>query len=137
VRAGFTGTQQNITKMQWDTLCYLLERFDPEVCHHGDCIGADYLFHQAARQQGRRVVLHPPIDGSKRAFCQSDEVRPAKGYLDRNHDIVDETDFLIAAPKTEVEEQRSGTWSTVRYARKKNRPIYIIAPSGQVRWENV
>lgn len=52
------------------------------------------------------------------------EERPAKPYLERNKDIANEgIDGLIAAPSGWVEELRSGTWATVRYARKLKRTI--------------
>ncbi len=46
--------------------------------------------------------------------------------LDRNRDIVAAVSILIAAPETDIEEQRSGTWATVRYARKKGIPVVIV-----------
>jgi len=50
--------------------------------------------------------------------------------LVRNRDIVDATDMLIAAPATRKEVLRSGTWATIRYAKKMKKWIYIIYPSG-------
>ena len=38
-------------------------------------------------------------------------------YLERNKNIVNAVDFIIAAPDG-PEKVRSGTWSTVRYAKK-------------------
>ena len=58
-------------------------------------------------------------------------VHTPKDYLERNHDIVDETDMLIATPGEEQEVQRSGTWATIRYARKQKRTILTIYPSGR------
>jgi hypothetical protein len=53
----------------------------------------------------------------------------------RNHDIVDETELLIACPGELAEAVRSGTWATVRYARKLGRPIVIFWPDGSVTGE--
>ena len=64
-------------------------------------------------------------------------VAAPKGYLDRNHDIVDAADVLIAAPSGTTEKRRSGTWATVRYARKLGRTICVVLPDGVVRTENV
>lgn len=50
--------------------------------------------------------------------------------LARNRDIVDETEILIACPGHMHEELRSGTWSTIRYAVKIQRPHIIIWPDG-------
>lgn len=42
---------------------------------------------------------------------------------------------LIATPAGFQEEQRSGTWATIRYARKMNHHIYIVYSNGHVREE--
>jgi hypothetical protein len=60
----------------------------------------------------------------------------AKPYLSRNKDIVLETELLIATPGEEEEQIRSGTWSTVRYARSLKRMINIVLPDGRVIAEN-
>lgn len=39
---------------------------------------------------------------------------------------------MIATPSSKEEELRSGTWSTVRYARKLRRPVTLIYPDGSV-----
>ena len=69
-------------------------------------------------------------------YCKTTEVymRKPKPYLERNKDIVDETGLLIATPKGE-EIVRSGTWSTIRYARKNHKKIIIIMPNGNLRFE--
>lgn len=56
---------------------------------------------------------------------------PIKPPLVRNHDIVDSTELLIACPKEQVEVLRSGTWATIRYARKKEITVWLIDPEGQ------
>lgn len=104
--------------------------------HHGDCIGADAEAHGIARECGLRVCIHPPVEDARRAWCEGDEMHMRKTYLVRNRDIVDATERLIAAPRTEVEERRSGTWATVRFARSLNRPIFIVWPNGSLGREN-
>lgn len=52
--------------------------------------------------------------------------------LARNRTIVRRGDRLLAFPATEEEELRSGTWMTVRFARKLGRPVTIVTPSGKV-----
>lgn len=137
MQAGFTGTKLDITPAQYLSLFSLLTHLNPTHCHHGDCVGADTAFHFAAAQQDRNIVIHPPIDPKLRAFNQTGkvEIRAPKEYLARNRDVVNETSYLIAVPNGE-EVLRSGTWSTVRYARKLKRKIYIILPSGDIREEN-
>jgi hypothetical protein len=56
-----------------------------------------------------------------------DFLAEAKPPLERNEDIVDfGRDLLIAAPLQMVEVVRSGTWHTVRYARKKKVTVEIL-----------
>ena len=139
---GFTGTQEGLTWNQQVALVKTLDHFPCSEFHHGKCIGGDEQAHPLAVGAGFRIVLHPPISGKKEAQCPisvelGDVVRPRKDYLERNRDIVDETDLLIAGPKEETGEAlRSGTWSTVRYARKQKLRIIIIRPSGKVEIEN-
>lgn len=60
------------------------------------------------------------------------------GVPEGDHDIVDATAVLVACPKEEEgEELRSGTWATVRYARRRHRPVYVVRPSGRVEEERV
>ena len=141
---GFTGTQKGMTREQRSCFGMLMDnrggddfmdQYRPEL-HHGDCIGADFDAHNIAHMFKWRIILHPPINSSKRAFCSADEEREPKPYLDRNKDIVDETAVLIATPG-EVEEQlRSGTWSTIRYARKRLKRIILLYPNGAMDVEN-
>jgi hypothetical protein len=46
-------------------------------------------------------------------------------YLARNDKLVELADRLIAFPKTSKEVLRSGTWATIRRARKKGIPVDI------------
>lgn len=134
MKAGFTGTQIGMSLNQVEKLKKVLTRLGVTELHHGDCIGADAQAHEVCLAAGIDIVIHPPVDGRKRAYC---DIQPhtlsvvttkvRRPYLDRNHDIVDDTDMLIAAPKDEkTEELRSGTWATIRYAEKKFRIIAIL-----------
>lgn len=58
-----------------------------------------------------------------------------KPYLERNQDIVRSTELLLATPENNVEQQRSGTWATIRFARKMNKSIIIIDTDGIVMCE--
>lgn len=119
---GFTGTQEGMSDRQKEALAFDLSIRSSWliVFHHGDCVGADEEAHLIARYIGAYIVIHPPIDPRLRAFCEGDEIREPKPYIPRNHDIVDESRLLLAAPLLpEHEQPRSGTWATWRYAREK------------------
>lgn len=124
---GFTGTQQGMTVFQMDALCQLLAEHRPSEFHHGDCVGADYQAHTIAKELGIKIVIHPPANAKARAYCSADLKMPEKPYLERNHNIVDCSDLIIAAPKSQREQLRSGTWATVRYTRKQQKELIILA----------
>ena len=132
IKLGFTGTRHIPTRYQFRMLHHLLDDYiasgDPIRGHHGGCIGADAAFHKMCVQRGMVVTLHPPTDSRSQQIKIADEVRPRFPYLVRNQHIVDATDLLIAVPFEMEEILRSGTWSTVRYARKNGWPVVIIPP---------
>jgi len=137
VNLGFTGTQRGLKPKQRATLRYLFIELQLHILHHGDCIGADEAAHRVAIGGGVRVIVHPPTNPKLRAFCQGGEILPEKPYLERNRDIVDAGGGgLIACPSTFTETLRSGTWTTVRYARKRqDRRIWLIFPDGTFKPE--
>jgi hypothetical protein len=136
---GFTGTQRGCVESQLDALHDVLEHFAPRVLHHGDCIGGDAQAHAKARELGIAVALHPPDDGRKRAWCTmlvGETTHTPRHFLDRNADIVFAAPVLVACPAEETGEVlRSGTWSTVRAARRRGRYIVIVRPSGRLEIE--
>lgn len=142
IHIGFTGTRHGMTEQQLATVPYALTRIalihagpEPFVAHHGDRVGADSQFHRLCRARGYRIVGHPPLNGTHRAHCEFDEARDRRDFLVRNRDIVKAADYMIATPADEDEQTRGGTWSTVRFARKWNRPLALCLPSGRVKWE--
>lgn len=138
MRVGFTGTQEGMTSLQRQFVYDEVMAMLPAEAHHGCCIGADYEFDRLLGATWvKAVVGHPPSNTVKMASdCHCDAFRDPLPYLARNRNIVDETDWLIAAPKG-PEVQRSGTWSTVRYARRLGRPVTIVWPDGNVTRERV
>lgn len=129
MKIGFTGTRKGMSAVQKVEVRGLVREMFKTLdtnfqFHHGDCVGADAEFHEIVSDfQPSVIVIHPPINPRARAFCCSKHIMPEKPYLNRNRDIVDACDVLIAAPKSTREELRSGTWTTVRYARKRGKPI--------------
>jgi len=134
-RVGFTGTQIGMSPAQFHAFCRVYKNLAPTEFHSGDCIGSDEEAHDFAESQGAWTVIHPPDDSSKRAFCKGDEIRPPKPYLERNNDIVSDSECMIAAPRQFKEVRWSGTWATIRYARKAGRKIFIIFRDGNVEEE--
>lgn len=137
---GFTGTQRGMTEAQYGAVGeLLLARFPHAMVttpvrsvtfHHGDCTGADEQAHVIARICGYFIVVHPPTDPKKRAWCTGDFAMTPAPYLERNAAIVRSTLELIATPGEVVEQARSGTWATIRQARRLRRPTTIVWPDG-------
>lgn len=131
---GFTGSRQNPSRAQVAALLTRLQ--DPTIAvseaHHGDCVGNDAFFHAAVRKcrPNARIVIHPPTEGAFRAHMDAACELPPLPYLDRNHAIVDTSDILWAFPNSMSEVLRSGTWSTIRYATRRCKPIWIVFPDG-------
>jgi hypothetical protein len=142
---GITGTTRGTTPAQHEKLRAImranratdLDRGFTDV-HHGDAIGVDLQAHVIAlfmKQDSDTglpyITIHPPVNDSKRAFCKgADIICEPEEYLARDREIARCCDVLIAVPLTADEQLRSGTWATVRYARKLRRLIIIIDPDG-------
>lgn len=133
MKIGFTGTQRGMTLSQMATFKNFIIELNPESFAHGDCIGADSQSHKIVYELGIPIIIHPPINPNKRAFCAVNslgKILPTKDYLARNKDIVNGVDTLIATPGEDSEVLRSGTWSTIRYCKKKEKKVIIIIPNG-------
>jgi len=133
---GITATRHGLTDAQRLTLGTALadawlkdEGSIAHRFHHGDCVGGDVEGAQIARRQGYRVVAHPPINPRLRAYWPSDEVLPERDYHARNRAIVDASWLVIGCPDG-PERDRSGTWSTIRYARQTSARVVVIMPDG-------
>ncbi len=127
---GVTASQTGLTEAQTRSAAYLVTSKAVAELHHGDCIGGDAQLHDIASANSIRTVVHPPSNESKRAFCAADIVLPPRGYRERNRDIVDSVELLVAFPSSMFEIVRSGTWMTVRIARATKVPVIVVWPNG-------
>lgn len=139
MKLGFTGTASGMTRAQKATFYHKVLRRSGLIIaefHHGDCVGADAESHAMVRNENPNIhiVGHPPSNPIKRAWCQCDELMPEYPYLQRNHHIVDAVDEMVATPSGFTEVLRSGTWATIRYAKKQGRNVHIIWPDGLIKW---
>lgn len=127
MKIGFTGTQIGMDQFQRTQLYHHLIDLGATEFHHGDCIGADKEAHDVALAAGVEIIVHPPENDKKRAFCEGYKRRANPlPYLERNRRIVESCDVLIAAPKSNQEELRSGTWSTYRYAKRIGKAVILL-----------
>jgi hypothetical protein len=141
VKIGFTGTRVGMTTAQRLAFRSAIEANKLAThFHHGCCVGADddAAFIVYELRHGRvSIVGHPPDKMAmiaERSLGTCDEVYDPLPYIDRNHRIVDRCDVLVACPGG-PEKLRSGTWATVRYARKQGKRVVIVWPDGKVTEE--
>lgn len=139
MKLGFTGTQNGMTPMQVLKIAQFIAHNVIDETHSGDCWGADSEFLELINLANKnknfrkiKTIGHIPTNNSKRAFRKYDEERVPKPYLDRNKAIVDECDYLIAAPKESLMQLSSGTWSIVRQAKRVDRIGMIVYPDGRI-----
>lgn len=133
---GFTGTRKGMRTKQLRWLYSMLEMCLEDypsdtdrlpAFHHGDCVGADCEAHAIAAAMGFFTHSHPPVVDNFRAFCKSDQIWKPLKYMDRNQNIVDACDILLAAPNSQEEsDPRSGTWATIRRARAADKKVVIL-----------
>ena len=139
MKIGVSGSREGITMEAKIWLDDFMRKNNLSIteAHHGDCVGADFVFHEVCSQHNHiKLFIHPPNRGSMRAYCKGNTVLPEKPYLERNRDIVDAIDLLLAFPSTQTEVLRSGTWSTIRCARKLGKRLITIFPDGSTKEEN-
>ena len=145
ITVGVTGTRyrEKITPGQTRRLGVLLRKvydlyyLDGEVwLAHGDCVGWDEVCHDVAKEIGYKIRIFPPSNDVHRANCNGNFYEVPQLYSIRNHDIVRASDYIIGGPKSDAEQVRSGTWATIRYARKQKKPYTIIYPNGRMEGRN-
>ena len=129
MKVGFTGTRTGLNSKQKSDIINFIKNNDIKEVHHGGCIGADKEFNDICISFGIKIIVHLGTSNNTTVINNTYNnitILQPKPYLDRNKDIVDSSDLLIACPFSNQEIIRSGTWSTVRYARKKNKNIIIF-----------
>lgn len=139
---GFTGTRAGWIRRQGWAFKEFIESIHIEVFIHGGSIGSDTLAHNTFRSVYPLVPVHVlPADRDKGSVVTM-PVHPDRTIiyaesepLYRNKMIVSVVDGLIAVPRLMSEEKRSGTWYTIRRARKKGVPVVIIWPNGKLLLE--
>jgi hypothetical protein len=142
----FTGTRKGMTAAQRAALPSVLAAL-PERVLHGGAEGADEEFDTWLVERGMSTLSIEiwPCNWDRDDFWRRSgkyhgASRPGVNPiipdpLLRNRVIAERCDALLACPAETTEQLRSGTWSTVRYARKAGKLITIIAPDGTVREE--
>jgi hypothetical protein len=124
MKIGFTGTRQGMSPSQAKQLRWILailRHADQMITQQtifidGDCeTGADREARKMAELSGCEADPVPPANNTSAALLARDRV------------IANACHILIAAPLTDKEELRSGTWATVRYARQAGKPVVMLS----------
>lgn len=132
LKVGFIGTRHGMNDVQKKEFKKLIMAKEFEEFHHGMCEGSDEQAHHLVEDKGKiDIVGHPPVATQTYAPVVCHSMMEPDSFSKRNHYIVDATDILVATPDSK-ERAGSGTWKTIRYARKKCKRIYIIHSSGRV-----
>jgi hypothetical protein len=130
MKVGITGTREGMTESQFASIKEALKTIISECgaaeFHHGDCTGVDVEAAFLAKELGYKIICHPPKSSEQQGYFGGDEMREPLGYLQRDRNIVDETDILIVAPLQRTHQSRGGTWYTHDYALKKGKPIMLF-----------
>jgi predicted Rossmann fold nucleotide-binding protein DprA/Smf involved in DNA uptake len=133
---GFTGSRHVTADMQEAIKKILLELHPEATVVTGACVGVDsYAAYRAWVLPFMKVHTIVPADHSRldpywRDHCDTFEhMPPGTDYRARNERIVELSDRLIAFPEHAEDDprsRRSGTWMTVRIARKAGKPVQVI-----------
>ena len=132
MKVSFTGTRSGMSAWQKQQLekFFLDHRGEISVFVHGACMGADEEAHAIARKvfgKSLYIAILPSTAKTRVDGLDAQFVGARKLPLERDKDIVNlGADLLIATPKEMHEFPRSGTWATVRYARKKKVRVEIL-----------
>ncbi len=139
---GFTGSRYGLQPAQGGSLARLL-RLAQGVTefHHGCCKGGDTeaVTHLNYWIPDAKIVGHPSNLEKwthPTALGLSHELLPPKPPLERNLDIVNAAEWIIACPSGPEQFQGSGTWATIRTARKAKKVITLIWPDGSITCED-
>jgi hypothetical protein len=149
---GFTGTRRGLSKTQLSLLPRVIATL-PDIVLHGGEAHTDsefdaWLFREMDLRYACRVEVYPARfhEADRRSWAlwvqrQGGDpetprlIHPGEKPLRRNAIIAERCDALLACPGEMIEQLRSGTWATIRYARVKRKPITILYPNGAVMEE--
>jgi len=143
-RTGFSGSR-HLTAEQKTIVDEVLSTLNGSEWTTGACIGVDAyigrkLWYDRPESLHRVVIpadrsrveywwTHRAIrDAGPQSGVLLEEMMPGMSYADRNQRIVQHSDVLVAFPaypETDPRSKRSGTWQTVRMARRAGLDVLV------------
>jgi hypothetical protein len=147
IHVGFTGPRtgmqdiQRLSVLQYPGLLSRHYGTDLVIIHHngladGADMGALEIFESAGRDvtaPGVRIIGHPVPETPEGRLGRCSEARERKAPLERDRDIVRESDILIATPAQMENVTRSGTWYTIRQAIASGTYVLMLMPDGTIQ----
>lgn len=141
-----TGTRKGMTQLQKYWFLTILPNCPDELMHGGaegadedadTLFGAFEAFGSLAAQTAlyKKVSVYPCNEARFSYWLKKPEPRIINQILPplvRNELMVKRCSFLVATPASQFEQIRSGTWATIRYARKTKKPGAIVFPDGRI-----
>jgi hypothetical protein len=119
----FTGTREGLNADRRTAIAKFLKNAgNVRLAAHGMAKGADTDFDAICEKLCIKREGYPASEHSIR-FVKPQMVYPVKPPLERDWDIVKRGQLLIAAPPTDKEVLRSGSWATMRYNAKLEKPL--------------
>jgi len=144
INIGFTGTRMGMSREQQRVFQELIEKrtkqYQIKRFVHGGAIGADEQADQIVCELGIPITVRPGSDDRYLYWVEKDDgvvraVYSPEKPLDRNQLIVDSVTEMFATPVQMTEINRSGTWATIRYTRKRDKLLTIIYPDGSLSFD--
>lgn len=143
MRYSVTGTLNVQTDAQWDIIDRAIQCLTHvHTFNTGGAYGVDSIAARLAAKrhpQAFHILYYPEGYDWNTGLMQEafwwHTWAVAGGYMKRNDALVYWSNVLLAFPETAEEVQRSGTWATVRRARKVNKPIWFYPLDGSPRWK--
>jgi len=120
-KLGFTGTREGLNEAQTSWLRAFLFENPPDQAGHGACMGADIDFHNLVREvvPSCKIIAWPSTSNATRRECDADVVHDLMAPKKRDQLIVNFANYFVGCPHTDYEITQSGTWMTLRMARRK------------------
>lgn len=135
---GVTATRKGLTNPQIACASYLMLKINPELMHHGCAEGGDRQLDEMARVAGVKRLGFPSFDNQENwatrrdsglAVYRSGRTGDLLSTAERN-EVISRAEFFIGFPAGFEEEQRSGTWQTIRMRGRTKHPYLIAWPDG-------
>lgn len=147
VRYGISGSRSRLNARQRALVLAVLAGLAPGVEYtSGGCAGIDAFAGRWLadwRPQARQRVVVPAdrhhvdpwwVEPEHAGKVEVVEMSPGTSFRDRNKVVLSHSDMLVAFPawpEGDARSRRSGTWMTVRIARRQQIPVVVNVLNGK------